>query len=1082
MTRKHPDPETLAAFVEGRLRGVAAEPVVEHVAGCDDCAGDVAAGMAARQEEEARRRAVAKPLWLAMAAAIAVIVAGLAFFRDAILPRRSGMARLVALAPRAERRVEPRLTGGFAWAEYGGAQRSSGAAADSEQLKLAGVAGELMERAARDEDAEAQHAAGVALLLIESPVDGVSRLEKAAARSGDPRTWSDLAAARYAAAAKLGQASLYPAALAAADTALRTNPALAEALFNRALILERLGLTDEARRAWQRYLEVDSSSPWAAEARARLQAIPASSRSSQFERVRPLLERAAGGGDAAGLREYVSRHRDRARALAEGEYLAEWGEALQRGDEVDAARWLRVARGIGDALFALSGEAMPRDAVAAIDRAGDSERAAIAEGHLLYRRARIAYSRDLRVSIDTDLLRAAARFDAASDPMALMARYYAASVRLARNDTAGARADLERARTTADAHPGYIALGAQVRWELGRARMLDYDWAGAAEVLAEGAALFRRASARGSEAFVEIMLAQALTSLGREDDAWLARIRAFAALTAEGEPATHQLAASVGSAMHGELLEGHREAALALSGVEVSIARGASSPQVLVDALANRALLESNGGDSAGALAAAREADVVASGITDAALHARVMAVADVAMGAALAAGDPAAAAVPLSRAIDFYAAHELSAALPEPLLLRARCAVRAGDVAAAVRDLERGMSIVERHGTAMRGAGLLDAEHALFTDAIRLSLDRGDHATSFAFAERSRGATLTVAELQQRLAGSETAVLALVALPDELVTFAITENDAIVARRRRTGGSVLSLADDVLSEAGTTAAAALYDDVIRPVDAVLSHVRELVIVADTRLQSVPFTALYDRDQQRHLIERFVVSVAASAGSLRPEDAPTAAPSLAAIALPGGGPESIGLPEAEREVREMALLYARAKSIRAAEATLPALTEAARVADIVHIAGHTERQSGGGEQALLFAGSRVSSRTILSVPPAWGGVVVLAACETLRPPGSAATRALSLGGAFSASGATHVIGTLAPIGDRDARLLFGALHQRLAAGARPAVALREAVLEAVTRDRTNGGRRAWRAVALLTRRTAAPQLRERLPA
>ena len=100
---------------------------------------------------------------------------------------------------------------------------------------------------------------------------------------------------------------------------------------------------------------------------------------------------------------------------------------------------------------------------------------------------------------------------------------------------------------------------------------------------------------------------------------------------------------------------------------------------------------------------------------------------------------------------------------------------------------------------------------------------------------------------------------------------------------------------------------------------------------------------------------------------------------------------------------------------------------------------------------------------------------MLAACETLRPPGSAATGALSLAGAFSAAGATDVIGTLAPIGDRDARLLFGALHRRLAKGARPAVALREVLLEAVTRDRAKGGRRAWRAIALLTRRTAAPR-------
>jgi len=61
-----------------------------------------------------------------------------------------------------------------------------------------------------------------------------------------------------------------------------------------------------------------------------------------------------------------------------------------------------------------------------------------------------------------------------------------------------------------------------------------------------------------------------------------------------------------------------------------------------------------------------------------------------------------------------------------------------------------------------------------------------------------------------------------------------------------------------------------------------------------------------------------------------------------------------------------------------------------------------------------------------------------------------------------------------PVGDRDARLLFGALHRHLAAGERPAEALRAVQQEAITMEKTSGGRRAWRAIALLTRRIPAP--------
>jgi CHAT domain-containing protein len=264
-----------------------------------------------------------------------------------------------------------------------------------------------------------------------------------------------------------------------------------------------------------------------------------------------------------------------------------------------------------------------------------------------------------------------------------------------------------------------------------------------------------------------------------------------------------------------------------------------------------------------------------------------------------------------------------------------------------------------------------------------------------------------------------------------------------------------------------------LYDDVIRPVDAVLDHAREIVIVPDRRLEKVPFAALYDGTMRRHLIERFPVSIAANAGSLSRDEPRGAAPSLVTIALPSGDATTASLPEAQREVRDIAGLYSRAQSVSETGATLAALRKAVSDGDVVHVAGHTEQQTGGGEEALLFAGERVSWKSIVAMPAMRAVVIVLAACDTLRPPSSAATRAFSLGAAFSAAGARDVIGTLAPIGDHDARLLFDALHRRLASGARSTDALRDAQLEAITRDKTNGGRRAWRAVELMTRRLPA---------
>ena len=275
-TSLHFDPESLAAFAEGRLNAATRDAVIAHLDGCDECMNDVALVMSTAAAESERQR-FGKPRWLlAIAAAIVLAVALPAVWH--VVQHGSPTDELVALAPRSARIVEPRLTGGFPWAGYHGPVRASGDSFDAERLKLGGAAGELIERADRDHSAEAQHAAGVAMVLVDKPDEAIARLESAARGSHDAKTWSDLAAARYAAAAQFRRPSLDREALTASDEALRIDARLPEALFNRALILENMGLSSEARTAWQRYLDVDPGSQWASEARSHLAELPATPR------------------------------------------------------------------------------------------------------------------------------------------------------------------------------------------------------------------------------------------------------------------------------------------------------------------------------------------------------------------------------------------------------------------------------------------------------------------------------------------------------------------------------------------------------------------------------------------------------------------------------------------------------------------------------------------------------------------------------------------------------------------------------------------------------------------------------------
>ena len=274
-----PTDETLALFASGDIDDSTRNEVLAHIEGCSDCMAAVLSANAHLEEERSvgrdwsgRRAKSESRWWMAVAAAVIIAVIAVPLLRR----RDDTMSRLVSLAPASARVVEPRLSGGFAWAPYRGPMRAADSAADAELLKLGGAAGDAIARAQRDHSEKAQHAAGVALVLVDQPAEAIDRLRISAEQlPNDVRVWSDLAAARYAAAVKLQRPSLLPEALAAADRALLIDPKSAEALFNRALILEHLGLTDEARKAWLRYLETDSSSSWATEARTRLGDLPA---------------------------------------------------------------------------------------------------------------------------------------------------------------------------------------------------------------------------------------------------------------------------------------------------------------------------------------------------------------------------------------------------------------------------------------------------------------------------------------------------------------------------------------------------------------------------------------------------------------------------------------------------------------------------------------------------------------------------------------------------------------------------------------------------------------------------------------
>ena len=132
----------------------------------------------------------------------------------------------------------------------------------------------LLDAVNEEQNAASYHALGRLYLAERDFVKAREQFEKALQKdANDPQLQSDMGATLL----ELGQAT-YGAererylteSLRFLDRALELNPRLPEALFNRALVYQFMLRTPEAIEAWRKYLQIDSTSPWAREAERNL--------------------------------------------------------------------------------------------------------------------------------------------------------------------------------------------------------------------------------------------------------------------------------------------------------------------------------------------------------------------------------------------------------------------------------------------------------------------------------------------------------------------------------------------------------------------------------------------------------------------------------------------------------------------------------------------------------------------------------------------------------------------------------------------------------------------------------------------
>lgn len=218
------------------------------------------------------------PLPAALAALVIVVISGLIIWN--FVYTSSPDSRALASLNKAyekERPLEARILG-LNYAPTNNLRGSEKNKVDTTELDLARS---LALKGAKDNPkaAESLHSLGQVYLTEKNFDKAIEQLEKA--RNLAPQNaeiLSDLGAGyfekgKFLSDGKDSKFEFSAKALETMESALQLKPNLPEARFNKALILQELNATAEARKAWREYLELDSTSKWADEARQNLEAL-----------------------------------------------------------------------------------------------------------------------------------------------------------------------------------------------------------------------------------------------------------------------------------------------------------------------------------------------------------------------------------------------------------------------------------------------------------------------------------------------------------------------------------------------------------------------------------------------------------------------------------------------------------------------------------------------------------------------------------------------------------------------------------------------------------------------------------------
>lgn len=1021
-----------------------------------------------------------------------------------------------------ERPVEGRLSWEFVYAPFRGTEGTVQSARDLEPAQPTGPplrgptpAEKEIERAIEGQRSpEALGTRGILHLLQGQADRAVRELDKASHLApNDARLLSDLAVALLARAREKDDPHDLVLALATADKAVSVDRQRPEAEFNRAVALERLFLFIPAKSAWEDYLQLDSVSDWAREARARHAVLSEPTPAAAWDQQEKLLDDPETGQDTV---ERIGRQfPQETRQYVEEMILGSWGDQILKGEAQGALRTLTIARRTADLLARLHEEYMPTDAVAAIDRALSAGNSAIvialAEGHRAYRDGRIL-DKQFRGPEARSLFEQARRSLArGKSPAEALASLYLA-IGYYQEFRYGRAVQIldgfvpEEARS--ERHPGLLG---RAYWLTGLIHLGTGEPGMSLSSYQLALSAMEKTGGAEGIAGVHAVLAENFRYLGQWRETWRHLYQALSATPRIQN--SRRLGGILSEFADACEVAGEWPVARYFREEAVRIAEGAGEPGSLAQALLRSGQTLKQAGKEPEAEDSLMEARQVLERIPDVTLRQRTQADLLIAESTIRPTGSRAT----LTEALAFYEGKNNHFLVSRLLLARARSAIRMGEEEGAEQDLRRAIQEYElqrsRVGEEALQISFFDQAESLYAEMIQLqAVHFGRAGAALDFVERSRARALldrlgpltqerkrailagTVdppasEELIQRLPEGM-AVLEYELLKDRVLVWVIRRNSLHLEERPAgfhvVDGLVNRLRESLRerhSDEDPAAASSLYDLLIRPA---LPHVQpqdRLVIVPDKSLHGLPFAALLDRTHRRYLVEDYVISVAPSAAlalnavSRQQKREPGRMPTVLAVGNPAFRGDLVplpDLPQAEREAGEIKNLFPGSEVLIREEATRSRFLEAAGGHEVIHFGGHavvnqefplfsylvlspeTPQESGLLYAHELYSGHFERSR-----------LAVLAACETASGPVSG-EGVMSLARGFLAAGVPNVVASLWDIEDRMAAQLLRAFYVRLTQMSDPVVALRDAQLSLLRSSDPNlRNPAAWAAFELL---------------